>query len=86
MSDSYHFTTLACELLHKGYVSFSPWSICHECLDESKILIQATKEKHASWLVDKTGITLSQARELIDLLGLGSLPSLVREALLLAKR
>ncbi|WP_181174281.1 hypothetical protein [Mesorhizobium sp. B2-3-11] len=57
----------------------------HE-LDETKMLIQTAKDKHANWLVDKTGITLSQARELIDLLGVGSLPSLVREALLLAKR
>ncbi|MBZ9671319.1 hypothetical protein [Mesorhizobium sp. ES1-3] len=54
-------------------------------LDEPKMPIQAAKEKHANWLVDKTGITLSQARELIDLIGLGSLPSLVREALLLKK-
>ncbi|MEI9413137.1 hypothetical protein [Mesorhizobium salmacidum] len=46
---------------------------------------RSAKEKHANWLVDKTGITHGQARELIDLLGVGSLPSLVREALLLAK-
>ncbi|MBZ9776830.1 hypothetical protein [Mesorhizobium sp. CO1-1-8] len=47
--------------------------------------LQSAKERHANWLVDKTGITLSQARELIELLGLASLPSLLREAVLLKK-
>ncbi|UCI32537.1 hypothetical protein [Mesorhizobium sp. B4-1-4] len=48
--------------------------------------LQTAKEQHVNWLVNKTGITHSQARELIDLLGIGSLPSLVREALLLLKK
>ncbi|MBZ9673641.1 hypothetical protein [Mesorhizobium sp. ES1-3] len=48
--------------------------------------LEAAKEKHVNWLVDRTGITHSQARELIDLLGLANLPSLVREAILLAKK
>ncbi|UCI22633.1 hypothetical protein FJ970_32390 (plasmid) [Mesorhizobium sp. B2-1-8] len=47
---------------------------------------QSAKEKHVNWLVDRTGITHTQARELIDLLGVGSPPSLLREALLLAKK
>ncbi|MEI9416493.1 hypothetical protein [Mesorhizobium sp. Cs1321R2N1] len=47
--------------------------------------LHAAKEKHVNWLVDKTGVTHSQARELIDLLGVGSPPSLLREALLLKK-
>ncbi|WP_188393696.1 hypothetical protein [Mesorhizobium sp. SARCC-RB16n] len=54
--------------------------------DERDCELHAAKEKHASWLVAKTGITHSQARELIDLLGVGSLSSLVREALLLTKK
>ncbi|MBZ9773625.1 hypothetical protein [Mesorhizobium sp. CO1-1-8] len=47
---------------------------------------QAAKERHVNWLVDKTGVTHSQARELIDLLGVGNVPSLVREALMLVKK
>ncbi|MDX8528937.1 hypothetical protein RFM68_31155 [Mesorhizobium sp. MSK_1335] len=48
--------------------------------------LQTAKEKHVTWLVVKTGITYTQAHELIDLLGVGNLPSLVREALLLLKK
>ncbi|UCI09982.1 hypothetical protein [Mesorhizobium sp. B1-1-8] len=46
---------------------------------------QTAKERHVNWLVDRTGITHTQAHELIDLLGVGNLSSLVREALLLKK-
>ncbi|MBZ9763984.1 hypothetical protein LB553_24315 [Mesorhizobium sp. CA8] len=46
---------------------------------------QTAKQKQVNWLVDRTGITNTQAYELIDLLGVGNLPSLVREALLLKK-
>ncbi|UCI22647.1 hypothetical protein FJ970_32465 (plasmid) [Mesorhizobium sp. B2-1-8] len=55
-------------------------------LDGAKSPIQSAKERHPNWLVDKTGITHSQARELFDLLGLSNLPSLIREALLLLKK
>ncbi|MBZ9821367.1 hypothetical protein [Mesorhizobium sp. CA4] len=52
---------------------------------ESGREFQTAKEKQANWLVDRTGITHTQAHELIDLLGVGNLPPLVREALLLKK-
>ncbi|MEI9425017.1 hypothetical protein O7A70_28035 [Mesorhizobium sp. Cs1299R1N1] len=54
--------------------------------DERRRQLQTAKERHVDWLVRKTGITNTQGHELIDLLGVGSLSSLVREAVLLAKK
>ncbi|MEI9405692.1 hypothetical protein [Mesorhizobium argentiipisi] len=53
--------------------------------DSSELRAKALRDLHVEWLVKEAGITTAQANELIELIGMGNLPSLRREAFLLKK-
>ncbi|MBZ9987876.1 hypothetical protein LB572_12320 [Mesorhizobium sp. BH1-1-5] len=53
--------------------------------DSSELRAKALRDHHVDWLVKEAGVTAAQAHELIELIGMGNLPSLRREAFLLKK-